>query len=821
MRASLTLSVLWLSLSLVISNAASFNDTLKPFLGKYCTDCHGPKEQKGDRRFDVLPPDISDHNTLADYQDILDQLNLSEMPPGKATQPSDAERSAVIDWLTSRIARFHRQHGGVGTQTVLRRLNAREYRNTLRDLLHLDMTMFDPTTKFPKDQSTHQLDNIGNTLITSGFLLVQYLEAAEIAIDKALLTRSKPPVQKWNFTDNLRQQPEIDQVHRRTTLYKHLTLYDVVGADKHEGAYAPIHAFKEGVPIDGFYEIRFEAQAANRINPYDPEFLGMDPQEPLRLGIVPGDHTAGQLHKPQPVEPLLTEMDIADETRWYSVRVWMDKGFTPRFTFRNGLMDVRSLYRRLIRKYPDQFPKDGRKGIVADRYNAIRYGKMPQIHINEIEIKGPFYESWPTAGQRALLGEDCEDILTSGSLGKEKMRTLLGIFLARAYRRPVREGDIDRIMQVVETRMDQGHSSLDAYADGLKAALCSPHFIYLDQTTSADRLSATALATRLSYFLWSTMPDDTLRELAASGALKKPDVLRSQVLRLLEDKRSAAFVDGFLGSWLNLRALGSTPPDRSAFRDFYHYDLGTAMRRETQLFTRHLINENLDIIHFLDSDFTFVNKPLARLYGIDAPESTTFQKVAINDRRRGGLFGQSSILTVTANGIDTSPVVRGVWVLENILGSPPAPPPPDVEPLDPDIRGAKTIRDQLKKHRDVASCYECHRKIDPLGFALENFDPIGRWRESYGRNAKVDAAGELPNGEPFNDIRDLKRILVKHRSKFAKALTEKLLSYATGREVTATDRPAIDALLKRAAAKDHGFRDLIALVADSEPFRSK
>jgi hypothetical protein len=241
------------------------------------------------------------------------------------------------------------------------------------------------------------------------------------------------------------------------------------------------------------------------------------------------------------------------------------------------------------------------------------------------------------------------------------------------------------------------------------------------------------------------------------------------------------------------------------------------MREETRRFTRYLIEENLDIANFLDSNFTFINKPLARLYGIEPPTEPGFHKVGLANRYRGGLLGQASVLTVTANGIDTSPVVRGIWVLENILGDPPNPPPPDVEPLDPDIRGARTIRDQLKKHRDVATCYDCHHKIDPLGFALENFDPIGRWRGRYDRNVRVDPSGELPNGEKFQDIRELKPLLLEHRQQFARTLAEKLLAYAVGREMTANDRPQIDAITN----SSNGLRDLIVTVVNSPTFRSK
>lgn len=803
------------------SVAFAFKEDVKPLLKKFCVDCHGKSAQKGDRRFDRLTGEIADDDALVDYQDVLDQLNLGEMPPEDSKQPTNQQRQRAIDWLTNQIQQYHQTSKGSGGDTVLRRLNAREYRNTVRDLLHLNMTMFDPTEKFPRDQTSERLDNVGDTLVTSGFLLARHLEAADRVIEKALQPLQKPPVRTWTFRDDFRQQPEIDQVHRRTNHFKHMTLYDVVGADKHEGAYGPILNFAEGVPFDGTYEIRLKAEAVNRINPYDSQYLGTDPSEPLRLGIVAGNHLVGNLHLPQPVEPLLAEIDLADQPKWYTCRVWLDAGYTPRFTFQNGLMDARNLWSRLIKKYRDQFPKDIAKGIVAARFNAIKHGKLPQIHIHEIEIEGPLFERWPTQSQRALLGEQWNGAPEDAPLNETAMRARVESFASRAYRRPVTSTEIDRIMDVIADRQAAGRSPTQAYADGLKVILCSPNFLYLEEPEEGAALSSSALASRLSYFLWSSMPDQQLLDLAKTDRLRQPEILRQQVARMLKDPKSDAFVDGFLGSWLGLRELGATPPDRGEFRDFYHYDLDTAMRRETFLFTRHVLDENLGLVNFLDSDFTFVNKPLARLYGLNPPSSGEFERVEIQDPTRGGLLGQASILTLTANGIDTSPVVRGVWLLENLLGTPPSPPPPDVEPLDPDIRGAVTIRDQLEKHRTNPSCYDCHRKIDPLGFALENFDPIGRWRTNYEKKKPIDASGELPGGNAFRNVEGLKEILVAQQDQFAKAVTEKLLAYAIGRHTEATDRPHIDAILQEARGGGYRFADIVEQIVLSEPFGSK
>jgi len=796
----------------------AFDGQIKPFLTKYCVDCHGPLKQKGERRFDLLTGEVADDNALVDLQDILDQLNLGEMPPKEARQPTDEERRRVTGWLTSAIEQFHRSRKATPGGSVLRRLNAREYRHTVRDLLHLNMSMFDPTAGFPRDQTVEHLDNVGETLVTSGHLLQSYLAAADRIVEKVLVPAKQPAVQTWSFRDGFRQQPEIDQVHGKTNGFSHITLYDVVGADKHEGAYGPIAGFKEGVPFDGTYEIRFLAEALNRRHPYDRDFVGTDPDEPLRLGIVAGNVRAGPLHKPQPIEPLLAELDLADDRRWYTVRVWLDAGYTPRFTFRNGLMDARNLWGQLVRKYPDQFPKPVRGGIVEHRFNAIAFGKLPQIHIHEVEISGPYYDEWPMVRQRAVLGSDWEQVQDSGHLSDEQLRRNLTEFASRAYRRPARTEEVDRLMLLVAVRRQAGRSPIEAYGDALKAVLCSPGFLYLEQP-DADQSNDYVLASRLSYFLWSSMPDRELIALAAAGTLRQPEILTAQVRRMLQDPRSDAFVDGFLDSWLTLRDLGSMPPDVSKFRDYYRFELQAAMREETRLFARHLIDDNLSVINFLDSDFTYVNKPLARLYGIEPPQGNGFESVRLTDHRRGGLLGQASVLTVTANGIDTSPVVRGVWLLENILGTPPSPPPPDVPPLDPDVRGATSVREQLQKHRSTASCYDCHRKIDPMGFALENFDAIGRWRSSYDGKTTVDAAGELPSGHSFDGIVSFKAALIDRREQFITALATRLLSYATGRTSQPGDRIQVQRIVGELHRRGDGFRDLIELVATSESLR--
>jgi hypothetical protein len=804
----------------LVADDATFVTQLKPFLVTYCNSCHGEQKQRGDRRFDQLTGEITDDASLVDLQDIVDQLNLAEMPPKNAKQPTASERQAAVAWLTGRIQKYHEQRRSSGGYSTLRRLNSREYKNSIRDLFHFNIAMFDPTTGFPSDGTTDHLDNIGQTLVTSGHLLQRYLDAAERVVTKAMTPATKPEPQKWRFNGGFRQQPEIDQVHGRTNGFSHITLYDVPAADKPEGAYGHIAQFKEGVPFDGFYEIRLKAEALNRRHPYDVEFVGTNPDDPLRLNIVAGNSRVGPMYKPQPIEPVLAEFDLADESQWYTARIWLDAGFAPRFTFPNGMMDAREMWGKTYRKYRDQLPPLTRGGIVEHRFNVIKYGKLPQIHIHEIEIEGPFYDAWPTPTQKAVLGDDWQSVHQTGQISSDQMRLHLAEFAARAYRRSVKSEELDRLMQIIEQRQKSGRTPLESYSDGLKAVLCSPGFLYLDES-APGKLSQHALASRLSYFLWSSMPDEALLSAADTGKLMQPKAVSGQVERMLKDARSTAFLDGFLDSWLTLRDLGSMPPDRNKFEDFYRYDLQNAMRQETKLFARRLLDENLDINKFLDADFTYLNKGLAKLYGLPAPSNHDFQLVNLSDRHRGGLLGQGSVLTVTANGIDTSPVTRGVWLLENILGTPPNPPPPDVEPLDPDVRGAQTIREQLEKHRNVAACYDCHRKIDPLGFALENYDAIGAWRERYSAKQSIESAGELPSGEKFNDVTELKQILLKRQDQFATALTTKLLAYATGRPIVPADRPQVDSIVSQLRAKGNGFRELIQLVVASSAFQSR
>ena len=803
---------------------ATADERVAAFLANYCVDCHGAATQKGERRFDQLDLAAEQEDSLFDIQDIIDQLTLGEMPPEESAQPPVPERQALIDALTKALAVTRAKLDSTGRQTVLRRLNRREYLNTIGDLFEMDMSMFDPTTKFPRDNTADQLDNVGDVLVTSGYLLEQYLIAADEIVEKAFALQQPPDEQSWTFKDRFPQQSELDAAHREAFDSRYLCLYDCPEAERAEGAYGPLADFLEGVPSDGIYEIRVLAQAMNRDSPYDREILRIDLDEPLRLGIVPGNAAVGEMHRVQPIQPLLAESPITDgDPEWYSFRVPLDRGYSPRFTFENGMVEVRPTYARVVRQHRDLLPEELRQatGIVQHRKALIKAGYLPHIRIHEVQIRGPIDVVWPPRTQRAVLGEE--------PFVAERTRELLTRFATRAYRRPPEPGEIDRLMVLVDARVENGQTPLDGFKDGLKAVLCSPAFLYLqppDMTPATDRasnrLSAYGVASRLSYFLWGSMPDEELMRLADSGELLDPDRLRAEVRRLLADDRSHAFIDGFLDSWLNLRALGDMPPDRNAFEAYYANGLETDMRTETRLFMAHLIEQDASVLEFLRADYSFLNRDLAKLYGVEdrvSPEDGhRFRQVTFDDATRGGLLGQASVLTVSANGIETSPVIRGVWMLENVLGTPPAPPPDDVPAIDPDVRGATSMRDLLEKHRSSPACNDCHRRIDPLGFALENFDPIGRWRERYENKSKIDSSGQLPSGHTFEDVVGLKEVLLGRKEFFARMLTEKLLAYGLGRRVELADRAEIDGIMEQVASDNYPMRNLIESVVVSEAF---
>lgn len=800
---------------------------LSPFLNKYCVDCHGEEKQKGDREFHHFKLPLTSEADLIAAKDIVDQLTLREMPPTKADHhPNDDERLAVIRLLREGIADARGRIESTAARTVMRRLSNREYETTLATLFGRRVDTLGLTADFPKEKASEHIDTIGKSLVTSGFLLDQYFQSANRLVETRL-GRPETPPQSWHFKDHFVQYEELSGPHKAAFNYKYLCLYEQPNTDTRQGGYGHIEDFLKGVPVSGLYDIEVNAQAMHRDTHYDPAIFGIDFSEPFMLGLVPGDATKNHIHYPQAIEPLLAQAIVPDDKpEWLTFRVWLEAGQTPRFIFPNGPYESRASITQINKRYADDFQgRFAKAGIV--RTHLLTEGKLPHIRIGEIKIAGPISES----------GGSQEEIAVFGARGFQPEQALeqLNAFGARAYRRPLTDADRDSIRKIYETQISEKATARQAALDTLKMILCSPSFLYLSEVTDEiePKLGPYDLASRLSYALWGGPPDAELLEVAAAGKLAAPEELRRQTRRLLRDDRVGGFVNGFLDGWLSLRDLGGMPPPRETMRVYYAENLPEAMKTEVRLFFRHLLRENGPVRHFIDADYTFVDKRLAKLYKL--PEQKTlrladgFQRVSLTgNRQRGGLLGMAAVLTVSANGVETSPVLRGVWVSENILGIKP-PPPPDVVPaIEADVRGVTTIRERLAKHRADQACAECHRKIDPLGFGLETFDPIGRWRTTYPKPKGdapapvIDSTGEFASGETYADFHAFKSILVASRQDvFARHLIKQVLSYATGRHMEPVDDFVIEEIFQAVKKDDYGLQTLLVEALASEIFRSR
>ncbi len=852
----------WISVVFLAFGNAAYGEIPdhRAFLDRYCVSCHGEEKQKGDRRFDALGGELGDLDALTAWQEILDQLNLGEMPPDKAElHPTDDEVQKMVASITASFEKAHAALEGELTQPVVRRLNKRQYNNTVRTLLKLQPMLADPTESFPPDITVDHFDTVSSALVTSDFLLESYLQSARDLIQRATCLSDQPPkVQSWTFQAPFFKLPARPDGLDEPGRYQHIRKNPT-----YEDGYLWLDKFVEGVPHDGYYKLKFKAQGINRDYPYDEARVGVSKSEKLRIGVVAGHPGYGDLKAANGSDRPLLEFDLPDDKpQVFEAKVWLDEGYQPRFTFPNGPNRTKPLRSYTVAEFPARFtefikflgPKDGEFRNLPEKYIALanqskhpvtgrgtegrkfdstkfytnknstqgwlawtRAYEGPRVRVFEVSLEGPFYDEWPTASHHELYGDNAIEL--------KHAATILSHFAFRAFRRPIEKDELEVLVKLVKSQAATGSSDLEAIQAGLQAILCSPSFLYLEkqQQGDADDTGADdhALAARLSYFLWSDQPDWSLRQSATDKKLHDPEVLREQALRLIKDGRSQDFVEAFTDSWLQLDKVGTQPPSHTTYPEYFTHSLQSAMIEETRQVFRHLMVENLPITHFIDSDFTFLNGNLARHYDIDHVVGHHFRKVQVYDRRRGGLLGQAAVLTASANGIDTSPVVRGIWVLENILGTPPNPPPPDIEPIEPDIRGVTTIREQLQKHREVATCAQCHAKIDPLGFALENFDPIGGWRIRYmntGKKPMVDASGQFPDGDGFADVVELKQQLLERKSQFARCLTEKLLVYATGRTLSPIDRPHVDRIVHELEERGWGFRDLLLLVIESKPF---
>jgi hypothetical protein len=830
----------------------------RAFLETHCYACHNSTTKKGN--LDLTALKLEDAQSFAAWVKVHDRVYNDEMPPKSVPQPAAAERAVFLKQLAQPLiaadaARIRREG-----RAVWRRLNRYEYENTLRDLLGAPWLQVKEL--LPEDGEAYRFNKVGTALGVSHVQISRYLTAAEYALREVLARTEKQPEtitkryyarEQRAFTNKV-EFTQFNTASERATFPLLGNAADVAvlqqKAPMTVGAADPIKREQESMgvvassyepleirfnqfkaPVPGRYKLRLSAhsfwagpqQGEKWWHPSRTEAFAGRTREPITL----------YAEIPPRQMRYLANVDVSPEPSVQEVEVYLLKDET-----------IRPDAVRLFRSRPPNWrnplaEKDGQPGV------AFRW----------LEVVGPICDEWPGQGHRLMFGDlpikknakgQIEVVSQGPHADAANAERLLRNFLQRAYRRPQAqqaiEEDMQRFLKLVDASLRNNSSFTEAMITAYSAVLCSPAFTTLEE--KPGRLDDHALAARLAYFLWNSEPDATLRELAQQGALRKPATLRAQIDRLLGDAKSQRFVDAFLDYWLDLRKVNITSPDELLYSDYYLDDhLVESSTLETRAFLAELIHGDLPARNVIASDFVMINERLAAHYGLPNVQGSQIRRVALPpDSVRGGLLTQASVLKVTANGTTTSPVVRGAWMMERILGKPVPPPPPGTPAVEPDVRGATTMRQQLEKHRTNQSCNVCHTKIDPAGFALENFDVFGGWRDKYraladgekapgiGKNGQrfafryiqpVDASGSLPDGQRFQDVHELKRLLLKDERQIARNLTTQLIVFATGAPVQFSDRPKVEAILDHAASKGYGVKSLIQLIIESELFRNK
>lgn len=772
---------------------AKLDDSVKSFLDTHCVGCHGAEKPKGKFRADSLTGEFAEKVERERWAAVLARVTAGTMPPESKPRPPEKDAKAVAEWVAKGIVTGEANARATQGRTVLRRLNRIEYENTIRDLLGIDI---DLQELLPADAQANGFDTSGEAHHTSSFLMEKYLEAADRALGRAIANDPQPPLLKKRYSlhDERAVKVATESVYLKRD--EDLVMFS-------SSAWNSIVVGQFYPPDRGRYRIRLSASGYQSGG------------KPVVYRVDAGPMLMGTKNH------LVSYYDAA-----------ADKPTVIEFT---DFFEARSHIR--ISPY-------GLAGAnVVSKVGAEKYDG-PGLAVQWVEVEGPLHDTWPPDSHRRIFGDlgqkpspvfnNSKRVEVASKDPEADAERILRDFARRAFRRNVTDDDIKPFLALVKAKFDAKQSFEKAVRVGLTAILVSPDFLFLRE--KPGKLDDFALASRLSYFLWSSMPDAELLALAEKGKLSES--LRGQVERMLKHPKAAAFVEHFVGQWLNLREIDATEPSFLLYPEFDAM-LRVSMVKEAELFFAEVLKDDLSVTTFVASDFTMLNGRLAKHYGIPGVDGYAFQKVKLPaDSHRGGVLTMAATLKVSANGTTTSPVVRGAWVLDRILGSPPPKPPADIPAIEPDIRGATTVREQLAKHRAVPSCATCHVSIDPPGFALESFDVIGGWRTNYrttgnGKEVKVDGRrmpyhegkavdpADVFEGEKFADIDGLKKLLLKDKDRIARALTTKLVTYATGAAPTATDKRAVDEIVKRCRDKGYGLRAMVHEVVQSELFREK
>lgn len=856
---------------------------LATFLKTHCFECHDSNAKQGGLDLSTLKFDLSNTDNFARWVKIHDRIESGEMPPKKQPRPPVAEATAVTKWLKESLIKAEQAQLAGEVRTGVRRLTRAEYENTIRDLF--DMPGIALQGNLPGDGSAHGFDKNSDALDISHVNMSKYVEAADHVLDLAIATQPKAPTVQTRRISLANSGGFVAHVilNGDGVLLKNKQPdpdFPPAGEQNHidEGAHERIGSFRSGATVGLF---RHEDES---LSPYFIEHVTIYPgryrvrtslwsfqwdkgkvlpsrgTEAARLSVVQltGDGRGGQ--HPSYVLGYFDAPSI--ESREHELVTWLNH---------NELIGFNTASLAPVANY-------SRKG------RAMAF-TGPGIGVDWLDIEGPLHDVWPPRSHRVLFGDlPLSEFKTADRPGirapqrkqvrqlgagrnrpdpsqglwtvhtdrpLEEADRLLASFLPKAFRRPVPDDVRRAYLGKVEDRLKAGDSFETAMRWAYRAALCSPDFLYLVADASSigadagsvGNIDDHALACRLSYLFWNSMPDERLTELATSGKLRTPDVLRSETERLMKDPKSQRFIEDFLGQWLKLRQIAATDPDRKLYPEFNPY-LQDSMVAETRAYFRELINKDLDATHLVRSKFAMLNEKLAVHYGIPGVVGSQIRRVDLPpDCPRGGFLTQGSILKITANGTTTSPVPRGAFVMDRLLGQPPEPPPPNIPAIEPDVRGAKTIREQLDKHRTDAICASCHAKMDPPGFALEAFDVIGGFRTRYrsigdgdaaprgaidpfiGISFKlgppVDASGVLPDERAFKDVTDFQTLIAADSDRLLRNLAQQLTIYATGRDISFSDRDQIATIVANTQKNGGGVRTLIHELIQSRLFQTR
>jgi hypothetical protein len=765
------------------------------FVQKNCGACHNPSARAGDLDLTSLKSANTFETDRETWERVVEKLKLGQMPPAGVPHPQSEATAAITSWLENEFVRQDALLKPQAGRVAARRLNRAEYNNTIRDLLGVDIR---PADNFPADNAAYGFDNNSEALNLSPELLENYMDAAEHSVRTALFG---PPLIKPSAV-HYPAPVRINDTRGQSSLPKDLFHYDETGLSLRYSAHF-IHRF----PADAEYSFRIvlNGHRPNQSEPVHPA-LFIDGKLIHEFEVDATD-LEGQQVECRAKVPAGEHLLSASYLRTF-------EGLPPSYggpkpsqrpevallTSAHGALSEKDI--ETLRKYGTRIKTDAIEKRVDNRFESI-------------DVGGPFHQA------TAPSPESLRRVYVCSQHTDDCARTILSRFVSRAFRRPATTAEVGEYLGYVTLARKQGDSFQEGVATALEAVLVSPKFLYRMERDQPGAVGPYELASRLSYFLWSSMPDEELLHSARLGKLCQPAERNAQVARMLRDPKAAALVENFAGQWLQFKNIDVVRPDLERFPVFDE-GLRLAMRRETELFIEDIVRNDRSVLDLLDAKYTFVNERLARFYGIPGVTGPEFRRVDVSGMERGGgVLSQASILTISSYSTRTSPVLRGKWVLENLLNAPVPAPPPGVPVIDESKSGlTASLRAQMEEHRKNVTCASCHSRMDPLGFGLENFNAIGAWRTEDGK-FPVDASGTLPDGRTFHTPGQLKELLRQDRDVFARALTEKLLIYAVGRGLERYDRPTVAEIVAKLPAQDYRFSTLVSGIVNSLPFQNR